>query len=617
LTTIALTGHYSGFFAEIGRNGPSFSATGPVDTGLVRRFYRNPYPSGTSPAARNQGFSGSAGADYRASDAEDRDQFLPSGDGNEGLDQLLPPHKPQIHSDSPLLRSGERTRTIGSRNWEYPPRIDRGNITRPHGNADLYSSRKRSIVTQFDSGRDWGVGDNRSEIGRFERYGVGCGDGRADYEGSNKDTSFFHGWRRDRGNSGVIARHSSSTTSQNSGELRGRGSLSVGSAHDSLHATILSSNQDFDQPSPSKRPRLGWGQGLAKYEKKVDDLSPAVDKTNMRKDGEGYGRPTVDEVEKNRGVEHEKLIVQEWEHEYKRHHADSSIDAHKRRGENERKAVLIRKHGLREVNAQDVCCCALSGDSLRREDERKVSVARELQGLEGRHASPVEMEDDENIGAVFNDCEEPSRRPPILAEYSEGRRKDHEASGMLLEERESPAGKDQNLRPSVLVGEPKRRQGEIAKSSALVEKSEDVLEGSSRNASLAEPLNYVKHDFSIADTLTKAEKRESNISSSSTSVTYCDIGGRRIEAAVSFSSTPHSGINAEDRDVVSHSDTSPEMFSTGCGKQNSPRSRFVDVFLTAPTPLLLAEPVVLPASSPNRTSTSKCKLVHSAYSALV
>ena len=588
-----------------------------MDNGLVRRFHRNPYHSGASLAARSQGFSGSVGVDYRASDTEERqnrDQFLYSRD-DKGRDSPLPPHTPQVHFDSSLLRNGERTKPLGSRNWEYSPKIDKDNITRPSASADLYSSRRRSIVTQFDSDR--GVGDKRSEVGRFERYGNGNRDGRADYESSNKDTGFSHGWRRERGNSGVIARHSSFTAaSRNLGEIRARGSLSLGSAHDSLNATTLASNQDFDQPSPSKRPRLGWGQGLAKYEKKVDDVFPSVEKTCMKMDGESDIRRTVEEVVKKR-VEHEKRIVLGWEHENKRQHVDSFIDAHERRGENEMKTILISEHGVREVCGQYASSCALLGESLRRkEDERKPTLAQELQELRGRLASPVEMEDcekylragrDENSGAVFNDNEELDLRgqnpaPPILSGECESRRKDGEVACGLFQELELLKGKNQNYTPSALVEEPKTRQGEIAKNFFPVENFQDILERGCQNASLLEPLNNAKHDLSIFNTLIKA-KTKGDLSSSSTSVAYCETGGRKTESTLSFSPMPLSEMKGEDRDVVSPIDASPEMSSTGCEKHSSPRSHVVDDFLTAPS--ILAESFVLPPPSSSHLLISK------------
>lgn len=590
---------------------------------MVRRFHRNPYPSGTS-AAKSRGFSASAGVDYRSSDTEgrhNRDQFLRSGD-DKGRDQPLPPHTPHVYSDSPSTRNGERTRPLGSKNWEYPPRIDRDILTRPYDSADLYDSRRRSIVTQFDGGRDWGVGDKRCEIGRFERYANRSRDGPlADHEGSNKGTGFSHGWSRERGNSRVVARHSGFTAaSRNSEDLRWRGSLPVGSAYDPLHATALSLNQDFEQPSPSKRPRLGWGQGLAKYEKKVDDVPPSVVKTNVEKEGGDDISLTVGEIEEKRGAEHEKLFVLGWEHKYERQHGDSFIDAHERRGENEM-IFLIREHGVREVSDQNASSCLLLRDSLRmsEEDERRLVLAQALQGLEGRPSSPVEIQGaesnlrggrDENRGAVSNDSEEPdldrqSLAPPTLAEDNESKRRDDEVTFGMLEERESLNGKDKSRKPSFSVEEPERILWEDEKNSVHLEKFEDFLVGGYQNSLLIEPLNNVKHDLTISDTLSKAETRAVGISSSSTFVTECDIGERGTNAIVSFSPTSHLEMNAEDSYVVCSMQASPKMSSSGCEKHNSPRSRVLDVFLTAPTPVLRAESVGLPESSPNHISTSK------------
>lgn len=633
LIMVAIAGHYSGFFTESGRNGPSFSATGPVDTSLVRRYHRNPYPSGTSPAAKSQGFSGSPVVDYRASESEERhtrDQFLPSGDDKDGRDQPLPPHTPQVHSDAPLLRNGDRSRPFGSRaNWENSPRIDRDNITRPHSSADIFSSRRRSIVTQFDSGKDWVVGDKRSELGRFERYGTGSRDGpRADYENSNKDTGFSHGWRRERGSSGGIARHSSFTAgNRNLGEIGGRGSLSVGSALDSLNVTSSSSNQDFDQPSPSKRPRLGWGQGLAKYEKKVgdtDDASP-VEKSDTKKDGENDPCPTVEGFDKKRGVEHEKRPVLGWAHESKRDNGEGFIDAHERRVESEKKSIPMREHGARESSGQDSSLCVLLGDSLKRgeEDESKHAPAQELQRLEDSPASAVGMEDrektlrggkNEQRGAALNDTEAlvlngRSPAPPVSTEDSESRRKD-EVTFAVLRDRELLEEKVQNSTSSVLVGEAERKQDDTVKSSAFVEKSEEALGGSLQKAAPAvESTKNAKSDLSISDTLIKAEwTREGGVCSRSISATDCKTGGSEIRSAVPSSPTTHLEMIAEDSDVVSPIEASPGRSSTGC--DNSPRSHVADDSVATTAPLLLAESIALPVSSPIHISTSKCKLFH-------
>ena len=301
-------GHYSGFFAESTRSVPSFSGTGPTDNGLARRFSR-PFHLGTPPAVKSTGFPGGTGLDYRPNDTDDRhsrDHLLPSGDGREGRDQPLPPLTPQVLSDSAsLLRSGERAKSLNSSrvNWDLPQRPDRDNSTRSHGN-DFYS-RRRSIVTQFDSGKDWGSVDKKSEGSRLERYGGGSRDTTlGDSEGYSKDSGFLHGWRRERGNSGAVARNTGFASGNRSlGEHGVRAPLLAVSAGLSLQesslASSLLSSLEADQPSPSKRPRLGWGQGLAKYEKKIgdDDISPVSEKCDSKKDV-GDGKSLVEECEK-------------------------------------------------------------------------------------------------------------------------------------------------------------------------------------------------------------------------------------------------------------------------------------------------------------------------------
>lgn len=312
-------GHYSEFFAESARNVPSFSGTGLTDNGLPRRFSR-PFHLGTPPAVKSTGFPGGTGLDYRPNDTDDRhsrDHLLPSGDGREGRDQPLPPLTPQVLSDSAsLLRSGERAKSTNSSrvNWDVPQRTDRDDSTRSHGN-DFYS-RRRSSVAQFDSGKDWGSVDKKSEGSRLERYGGGSRDATlGDSEGNGKDSGFLHGWRRERGNSGAVARNTGFTSGNRSLVEHGvRAPLPAVSASLSLQESILAStllsSLDADQPSPSKRPRLGWGQGLAKYEKKIgdDDISPVSEKCDKKKDVED-GKSLVEECEKKgEGVECTSLV---------------------------------------------------------------------------------------------------------------------------------------------------------------------------------------------------------------------------------------------------------------------------------------------------------------------
>lgn len=375
------------------------------------------------------------------------------------------------------MRNGDRSRLPGSRvSWDNSPRIDRDNITRPHSSTDIYASRRRSIVTQFDSGKDWVVGDKRSELGRFERYGTGNRDGsRADLDNGNKETGFAHGWRRERGSSGSIARHSSFTAGSRSlGDIGGRGSFSSGSAHDPLHLTSLSPNQDFDHPSPSKRPRLGWGQGLAKYEKKVGDIDDAspVDKTDAKKDGQGEPCPTVEEVDMKRSVEHEKRPGLGWGHEYKREDGESSSVAHERLGENDENTVEKLEHEAQDFSGQDTSP-SVSLDPLKRGGEFAKS-SHELQGSEVFSASPVGMEDHETAvrggwgdkrGAALDDFDKVElndRGPaaPILSDDCDSREKE-EVTTAVVRNLDLLEGKGHSPAPSVLSVRWRRDRGRL------------------------------------------------------------------------------------------------------------------------------------------------------------
>ncbi|XP_024380079.1 uncharacterized protein [Physcomitrium patens] len=335
-------------------------------------------------------------------------------------------------------------------------------------------------MAQFGSGKGWGVGDKKSELSRFERYGTGNRDGsRAEYEGNSRDLGFPYGWRRERSQSSAIARHSSFTSGNRSfGEHGGKGSLSVSSGHDSPFVTGLSSNQDSDHPSPSKRPRLGWGQGLAKYEKKVgdtEDVSPSVVRFDSKKDGDGEIHSNAEEVKKG-NVSHEKLPeatpsgVSSSDLQkpcpmvgIQPEDGEGFSDGLEKREKNENKSFLWRDHVRREESGENSNSCALLGIIPRIGDVKNPVVTEEMQRLEQIPASPVRMKDSANSTEeqkneskcpLSNGIEEPELNgldpvSHVLVEDSESREKNDEVTASELQESESLGRKNQSLVPSV------------------------------------------------------------------------------------------------------------------------------------------------------------------------
>ncbi|XP_024387952.1 uncharacterized protein [Physcomitrium patens] len=397
-------------------------------------------------------------------------------------------------------------------------------------NGAISSISDRSSVTQFGSGKDWSVGDKRSDLSRFERYGTGNRDGsRAEYEGHGRDSSFTNGWRRERSHSGVTARHSSfAFGNKNFGEHGSRGSLLLSSGHDSHYATTLSSNHDSDHPSPSKRPRLGWGQGLAKYEKKVgdtDDVSPPVEKHDTKKDAESEAHRHVEEFEENRDMLdekrseivpsggsldasldlHKKRPMPGVHYENKQEDKEGITDCLEKQEKSENKSILWRDGGGRERSGQDKNSCALYGDGMgiKGEDEKKAALSEELLGLEQSPAPPLLLEDCANSTreemsdskpALPNDTKvsEPNAQDPVshvLVKGSQNRTEHDDVTLPVLQEHESLEGKDQSLVSSVVVGENEVRGGDLMKSSSLVEMREEVIEDRPKNViSLTESL---------------------------------------------------------------------------------------------------------------------------------
>lgn len=291
-------GRHSGFHTENGRYGsaghrgePSpFGSIPPLENGLARKFDRDFYPGSGCPAA-NTGFSNGPGLDHRSKDLDERhkrESFLVSGDSRDGgssvaNDQPVRPYHSQVLSEVENT-SWERDRSkglISSGSWDSSQRSERDHRERLSGKPGSYSSRREGKFSQYDSGRDWSQGDKDLDGSRLDRYGSSSRDGfSGDILGGTKDSILGFDWRRKERSSSVSASRSTTYVPSNGGSkesvVRPQGldvSGSVPSPQHSPHSTPSSTvheppRDDGNHPSPPKRPRLGWGQGLAKYEKK-------------------------------------------------------------------------------------------------------------------------------------------------------------------------------------------------------------------------------------------------------------------------------------------------------------------------------------------------------------
>lgn len=179
--------------------------------------------------------------------------------------------------------SWERDRSkglISSGSWDSSQRSEREHRERLSGKPDSYS-RREGKFSQYDAGRDWSQGDRDLDGSRLDRYGSSSRDGfSSDTLGGTKDSILGFDWRRKERSSSVSASRTSSYIPSNGATketvVRPQGldvSGSISSPQHSPHSTPSSmvhepSRDDGNHPSPPKRPRLGWGQGLAKYEKK-------------------------------------------------------------------------------------------------------------------------------------------------------------------------------------------------------------------------------------------------------------------------------------------------------------------------------------------------------------
>lgn len=194
--------------------------------------------------------------------------------------------------DGTALRERERSKFSSSPYaWEKSHR-ERDYRERAWGRPDYH--RRTYSLPKLDSPRDWSGGDRELLEGRIDRYGSASSREPAfsdvlniaskehhRYDWRNRDRSLFRGF---------ASRSSACAPSSNSH------SMDNGTASACLEVPRASSPpkpsatqgfvshephcEDAGVASPKKRPRLTWGQGLAKYEKeKVEDEPSAIKKS--------------------------------------------------------------------------------------------------------------------------------------------------------------------------------------------------------------------------------------------------------------------------------------------------------------------------------------------------
>ncbi|CAK9229550.1 unnamed protein product [Sphagnum troendelagicum] len=201
-------------------------------------------------------FNGSRSIDYRVKDVGDwhtQDPYVsPPVNGRDSsvmIDQRFRPFHVHgfVESDRCLVDQECSKLVSGSaNNLELSHRTSRDHRDRQQSKSDLYS-RKRGAFGHFDSGKDWISSDKED------------------------------GSRLDRTSSLLSPQHLSHSTSPS--------------------ARLEPVRDEVDLPSPPKRPRLGWGQGLAKYEKKKvgdSDESPSPAAVSTHVEGEPSALPSTE-----------------------------------------------------------------------------------------------------------------------------------------------------------------------------------------------------------------------------------------------------------------------------------------------------------------------------------
>uniref|UniRef100_A0A7I4AGK7 Uncharacterized protein n=1 Tax=Physcomitrium patens TaxID=3218 RepID=A0A7I4AGK7_PHYPA len=291
-----LNGRHTGFHNEGGRyvspghrGEPPFGSVGPVENGLGRKFDRESFYPGSGCPVGGSGFGNGVGVDQRAKELEERhkkEPFLLLRDGRDGGSCGGIEHGVRSFPSQAVCEAEkscwERERSKGAvgNGWESSQKLQRDLRERVGGKAEGYS-RREGKLSQHDGGREWSQADKELEGRRVDGYGSSSRDGlTGDGVGGIKEAVGGCEWRRKERSSSVSASRSGSYVAS-SGTAKGPVgrpqaldvSGSASSPQVSPHSTASpgvqeASRDDGSQPSPPKRPRLGWGQGLAKYEKK-------------------------------------------------------------------------------------------------------------------------------------------------------------------------------------------------------------------------------------------------------------------------------------------------------------------------------------------------------------
>ncbi len=284
-----------------------------MENGLGRKYDRDSFYLGTgAPPPLSPSVNGALGVVGQWHSSSSRESELSTTDGrdagssgNTNTGQSGRPYQSQALADAEIL-SWDRERSAGAvSGWDWSLKSEREqqqHRERLHSKPDLYSRRfEVPPPSQFDSGRGaWSAGDTELEGSRLDRYGSGNRESFSlDVVSGSRESSSHgsHDWRSrgERSTSGIVPRGSpfiSSNGSLKDSVVRGHGLEVAGgglsSPQPSPHSALPSGCHDHghgrSHHSPPKRLRLGWGQGLAKYEKKkVGD----VDESSLISSGVG------------------------------------------------------------------------------------------------------------------------------------------------------------------------------------------------------------------------------------------------------------------------------------------------------------------------------------------
>ncbi|XP_024374727.1 uncharacterized protein [Physcomitrium patens] len=308
-----LNGRHIGFHAGNGRYGsagqrgePSFGSFVPLENGLAPKFEQESFYLGSGRPVVNTGFSSGPGLDYRSKELGERQRkgsFLTSGDGRDGGSSGVNVQHVRLYPSQVLTEventSWERERPKGQdgNGWESSQRSEREHRERLLGKAESFS-RREGRFSQFEEGRERSQVDKDSDGSKLDRCGSSSWD-RCSGDtmcGSKVSANGFDWRRKERSTSVSASRNASNGCSKESVvrppvlDVSGSPSSPQLSLRSTPSALVEVSRDDGNHPSPAKRPRLGWGQGLAKYEKKnevveTDDIfvSGSVDSASGSK----------------------------------------------------------------------------------------------------------------------------------------------------------------------------------------------------------------------------------------------------------------------------------------------------------------------------------------------